>query len=51
MKYCMNLLLWTGEVTEGDLPVIGQLKKLGYGDINVGDINGDINGTGLILAK
>jgi len=35
MKYSMNLLLWTGEVTEGDLPVIGQLKKLGYDGVEL----------------
>jgi len=29
MKYSMNLLLWTGEMAEDDLPVIGQLKEMG----------------------
>jgi len=35
MKYSMNLLLWTGEVTEEDLPVIGQLKELGYDGVEL----------------
>ncbi len=33
MKYSMNLLLWTGDVTEDDLPVIQQIKEMGYDGI------------------
>ena len=35
MKYCMNLLLWTGEVTEETLPVIEQLKQMGYDGVEL----------------
>ncbi|MCA9232979.1 MAG: sugar phosphate isomerase/epimerase [Planctomycetales bacterium] len=35
MKYCMNLLLWTGGVTENDLPVIEQLKEMGYDGVEL----------------
>ncbi len=35
MKYCMNLLLWTGEVTEVDYPIIQQLKDLGYDGVEL----------------
>jgi len=31
----MNLLLWTGDVTEEDLPVIGQLKEMGYDGVEL----------------
>jgi D-psicose/D-tagatose/L-ribulose 3-epimerase len=30
MKIGMNLLLWTGHVTEADFPTLGKLKAAGY---------------------
>jgi D-psicose/D-tagatose/L-ribulose 3-epimerase len=35
VKYCMNLLLWTGEVTEETLPVVQQLKDMGYDGVEL----------------
>jgi len=43
MKYGMNLLLWTGDVTEAHRPVLEMLKKLGYDGVElpVFDLNPD----------
>ena len=30
MKFGMNLLLWTGELNDGIVPVLEMLKKTGY---------------------
>ena len=35
MKYGMNLLLWTGEMNDGMLPVLEMLKKQGYDGVEV----------------
>jgi D-psicose/D-tagatose/L-ribulose 3-epimerase len=35
MKYCMNLLLWNSEVTDAELPVAEQLKKMGYDGVEL----------------
>lgn len=35
MKFGMNLLLWTGEVTDQHLPILEQLKEMGYDGVEV----------------
>lgn len=35
MKYGMNLLLWTGELHDGLLPVLESLKRLGYDGVEL----------------
>lgn len=35
MKYGMNLLLWTGEMHEGMLPVLESLKAMGYDGVEL----------------
>lgn len=35
MKFGMNLLLWTGELNDGMLPVLEMLKKLGYDGVEL----------------
>lgn len=35
MKYGMNLLLWTGELHEGMIPVLHMLKNLGYDTVEL----------------
>jgi D-psicose/D-tagatose/L-ribulose 3-epimerase len=35
MKFGMNLLLWTGEVSEATLPVMESLKAMGYDGIEI----------------
>jgi D-psicose/D-tagatose/L-ribulose 3-epimerase len=35
MKYCMNLLLWTSDITEKDLPIIEQIKQMGYDGVEL----------------
>src|SRR5579871_5798102 len=35
MKFSMNLLLWTGDMHDGMLPVLEQLKKMGYDGVEV----------------
>ena len=46
MKYGMNLLLWTGEISDGLLPVLHMLKSYGYDSVEVPIFN-----TGLDYAK
>ena len=41
MKFGMNLLLWTGELNDGMLPVLEQLKKIGYDGVEVPIFGGD----------
>ena len=41
MKYGMNLLLWTGELNDGMLPVLEQLKKMGYYGVEVPIFSGE----------
>src|SRR6056297_2027795 len=47
MKYGMNLLLWTGEVTDEMLPVCQQLKDVGYDGIEIPMFNLDLDYAGL----
>jgi D-psicose/D-tagatose/L-ribulose 3-epimerase len=35
MKYGMNLLLWTGDLTEAHLPVLESLKKMGFDGVEL----------------
>jgi D-psicose/D-tagatose/L-ribulose 3-epimerase len=35
MKYGMNLLLWSGDITDEHLPVLESLKKMGYDGVEV----------------
>jgi D-psicose/D-tagatose/L-ribulose 3-epimerase len=35
MKYGMNLLLWSGEMHEGLLPILDQLKKMGFDGVEL----------------
>ena len=41
MKFGMNLLLWTGELNDGMLPVLEQLKGIGYDGVEVPIFGGD----------
>ncbi len=41
MRYGMNLLLWTGHVTEAHYPLLAQLKKAGYDGVEVPLFEGD----------
>ena len=43
MKYGMNLLLWTGEVTDQMLPVCEQLKDIGYDGVELPMFNLDLD--------
>ncbi|WP_286763790.1 MULTISPECIES: sugar phosphate isomerase/epimerase family protein [Rhodopirellula] len=43
MKYGMNLLLWSGEVTEEMLPVCEQLKEIGYDSVELPMFNLDLD--------
>ncbi|MEO9593639.1 sugar phosphate isomerase/epimerase family protein [Rhodopirellula bahusiensis] len=43
MKFGMNLLLWSGEVTEEMLPVCEQLKGLGYDSVELPMFNLDLD--------
>src|SRR6187402_1423522 len=46
MKFGMNLLLWTGELNDGLIPVLHLLKNLGYDGVELPIFN-----TGLDYAK
>ena len=46
MKYGMNLLLWTGEMNDGMIPVLHMLKSYGYDSVEIPIFN-----TGLDYAK
>jgi D-psicose/D-tagatose/L-ribulose 3-epimerase len=41
MKFGMNLLLWTGELNDGMMPVLEQLKKIGYDGVEVPIFSGE----------
>ena len=41
MKYGMNLLLWTGHVTETHFPLFGKLRKVGYDGVEIPVFEGD----------
>ncbi len=41
MKYGMNLLLWSGEITEAHYPVLEELKKMGFDGVEVPIFNLD----------
>lgn len=43
MKYGMNLLLWTGEVTDAMLPTCEQLKAMGFDGVEVPMFNLDLD--------
>jgi D-psicose/D-tagatose/L-ribulose 3-epimerase len=43
MKYGMNLLLWTGELNEGIMPVLEKLKEMGYDGVEFPLFNLDLN--------
>ncbi|TVQ03437.1 MAG: sugar phosphate isomerase/epimerase [Planctomycetaceae bacterium] len=43
MKYGMNLLLWSGEVTDSLFPVIEQLRKIGYDGVELPIFNLDLD--------
>jgi len=43
MKYGMNLLLWTGEVTDEMFPVCEQLKEMGYDGVEIPMFNLDLD--------
>ncbi|MGB7344234.1 MAG: sugar phosphate isomerase/epimerase [Pirellulaceae bacterium] len=47
MKYGMNLLLWSGEVTDDLLPVCKQLKDAGYDGVELPMFNLDLDYAGL----
>lgn len=47
MKYGMNLLLWSGEVTDELLPVCSQLKDAGYDGVELPIFNLDLDYSGL----
>ncbi len=41
MKFGMNLLLWSGELNDGMLPVVERLKKIGYDGVEVPIFGGE----------
>ena len=43
MKYGMNLLLWTGELNDGLLPVLEKLKGMGYDGVEIPVFNLDLD--------
>ncbi len=43
MKYGMNLLLWSGELHDGMLPVLEQLKKMGFDGVEFPLFNLDLD--------
>lgn len=43
MKYGMNLLLWTGELNDGLLPILDKLKKFGYDGVELPMFNLDLD--------
>ena len=47
MKYGMNLLLWSGEVTDEMLPICEQLKSAGYDGVELPMFNLDLDYAGL----
>lgn len=47
MKYGMNLLLWSGEVTDAMLPTIEKLKNMGFDGVELPMFNLDLDYAGL----
>ena len=47
MKYGMNLLLWSGEVTDELMPVCEQLKSIGYDGVELPIFNLDLDYAGI----
>lgn len=43
MKFGMNLLLWSGELNDGLLPVLESLKKMGYDGVEIPLFNLDLD--------
>lgn len=43
MKYGMNLLLWTGEVTDEMLPTIAKLQRMGFDGVEIPMFNLDLD--------
>ena len=43
MKYGMNLLLWTGELNDGLLPILDKLKKFGFDGVELPMFNLDLD--------
>jgi D-psicose/D-tagatose/L-ribulose 3-epimerase len=43
MKYGMNLLLWTGELNEGLLPILEKLKSFGFDGVEIPIFNTDLD--------
>lgn len=43
MKYGMNLLLWSGELNEGLIPILEKLKGMGYDGVEIPLFNLDLN--------
>lgn len=43
MKYGMNLLLWTGELNDGMIPVLQMLKRLGYDAVEIPIFNTELD--------
>ena len=43
MKYGFNLLLWTGELNDAQLPVLDALKKMGYDGVELPIFNHDLD--------
>ncbi len=43
MKYGMNLLLWTGELNDGLLPILDKLKKMGFDGVELPLFNLDLD--------
>ena len=43
MKYGMNLLLWSGEINEGLLPVLEKLKAIGFDGVEIPMFNLDLD--------
>jgi D-psicose/D-tagatose/L-ribulose 3-epimerase len=43
MKYGMNLLLWSGEVTDAMLPTLEKLKKMGFDGVEIPIFNLDLD--------
>ena len=41
MKIGMNLLLWTGHVTEADFPTLAKLKAAGFDGVEIPLFGGD----------
>jgi len=47
MKYGMNLLLWSGEVSDSLFPVIEKLKAIGYDGVEIPIFNLDLDYAGI----